>query len=111
MELLDLPECISSYKILSENTTELTIEVSISVPEDKIHEVFRIRINFDAIIPQVLELDFIIPWDIDRHVSPTNGFFCVAPHLKITSFLVSNSFNKDLYIKQFVIPFLKTSNP
>jgi len=72
MELLDLPECISSYKILSENTTELTIEVSISVPEDKIHEVFRIRINFDAIIPQVLELDFIIPWDIDRHVSPTN---------------------------------------
>lgn len=107
MVLLDLPECIASYDVLSENTSDLTIKVSISVPDESIFEVFRIKINFAAIIPQVLELDFIIPWDIDRHVSPTNGFFCVAPHLKITSFLDRNSSNRDLYIKHFVIPFLK----
>jgi len=104
MGSLDYERLFSSI----ERNSEEIIYGTISLPgiDKSSIESFKLKIDFNYLIPRALSIDGKIPNDIDRHVVPDSGIFCVAPSIKIISFMERNRDSKAAYIKELLIPYL-----
>jgi len=67
---------------------------------------YKISIDFQFAIPNVKELEELIPHDIDRHLYPSDWSLCLGYPLALLSFWINSGYDCCVYVEKKVLPYL-----
>ena len=103
-----------NFNRLDEVFTEISIKrndsiegiVPIKHPDGSILYSYKIRIEFQYIIPKVKELENKIPKNIDRHLYPKDWSLCLGYPLRVLSFWINSNYDCLEFVNKMIIPFL-----